>query len=313
MDRMLRMLVLVAALAGGASCQGRHTTPLASRRILPQIYQVTKVPYDSADFGECVAVSGSPGVLAQPSSEPVAAVLNWTGSRADQLNPPVKFEINYSDPPGRDHIDTNPGWHDCTALAPNWDTDPSDGIDFSRVSKHTYLGIDEGETHTVSIRGRITFADGTIVESLPADEPQVTLLPWENPLGVTKSRNVGSALYVKRDSSWTGFLLNGGEVEFSAPLEVGIQVDSSMAAWDGTPVKYEVNWGDGPDWQDVTADSAHWDYSAQDGIVDGEVSSHSYSVPGTYRVQCRATYWDDYVQVQHDDFRPTVVVDPPTV
>ena len=308
--RLLLVCALAASIAIGGcqSGQASHLRPNAVRRVYPVIYQVTQVPYFPTDPGVCVAVPGTPGAVAQPSWQAVAAVLRWEGTQDDAEHPPISYEINFGDPPSRQGFDTAAGWHDCTDLAPRWDTYPADGIDFARVTKHTYLGIDGGETNTVAIRGRITFADGAIVESLPGDEPQVTLLPWDDPLDSTHIRQVQSVLGVKVGGVWTGFHFGGGESSGAAPLEVGVQIVASGAPVDSLPFKYEVNWDDGSGWVDVTADAAHLDFDAQDGIVDGEVSAHLYSKPGTYHVQCRATYWDGFVQFQHDDFRPTVIV-----
>lgn len=302
----------LAAVAVCSGCQGGRIDANSNqgRRVFPIIYQVTQVPYRPTDSGICVTVSGVPGVLAQPSWQPIAAVLRWQGSDADAVNPPLRYEINFEDPPSRQGFDQDSGWHDCTVLAPEWDTYTPDGIDFARVTKHTYMGLDEGETHTVHVRGRITFADGSIVESLPSDEPELTLLPWDDPLDTTHIRIVWSTTGVKADGVWSGFHLEGGIDSGPSPLTVGLQINYGGATYDSLAFKYEVNWGDGSGWQDVTSDAPRWDYLGQDGIADGEVSAHIYATVGTYQIQSRVTYWDGYVQYEHATLRPTVIVYP---
>ncbi|MEZ5339300.1 MAG: hypothetical protein R3F46_13705 [bacterium] len=57
--------------------------------------------------------------------------------------------------------------------------------------------------------------------------------------------------------------------------------------------KYEIDFGDGDGFVDVTADAGKW----SDGGVGGEPSAdqmtrHVYSVPGEYLARGRVTYWD---------------------
>jgi hypothetical protein len=79
--------------------------------------------------------------------------------------------------------------------------------------------------------------------------------------------------------------------------------------------KFEINYGDGTGWIDVTADAGSWDYLTESD-PDG-MTHYVYEQAGTYEVLARATFWDGevvYSNVDHDLYPngfPVTVLPPP--
>jgi hypothetical protein len=71
--------------------------------------------------------------------------------------------------------------------------------------------------------------------------------------------------------------------------------------WNEYISKYEIDFGDGGGWQDVTADRDRWDRIYGDGIDLSTWTQHTYTTPGEYDPNVRVTYWDGEVLYQHPD------------
>jgi hypothetical protein len=83
-----------------------------------------------------------------------------------------------------------------------------------------------------------------------------------------------------------------------APSEIAFIIDASMGPNDTNGffldvVKLEINYGDGSGWRDVTADRAFWDYSSDRDPA--RMTHYEYSLPGTFYVNSRVTFWDGEV------------------
>ncbi|MCB1217971.1 hypothetical protein KDL44_11300 [bacterium] len=82
-----------------------------------------------------------------------------------------------------------------------------------------------------------------------------------------------------------------------APLQIGVVIGYSYAPpkpsgnqeWIS---KFEVDFGDGAGWQDVTSEARNWDYGGNGDRDPNRLTRHTYSLPGSYTVKGRLTYWD---------------------
>ncbi len=82
------------------------------------------------------------------------------------------------------------------------------------------------------------------------------------------------------------------------PREVGVVLGFQGHLSDVGTVKqqisrFEINWGDGGGWVDVTAEAYEWDYVWGDGVDPAHISRHTYTLPGTYGITGRVTFRKD--------------------
>lgn len=71
--------------------------------------------------------------------------------------------------------------------------------------------------------------------------------------------------------------------------------------------QFEISWGDGGGWVDVTAEAYDWDYIWGDGIDTEHISTHTYTSAGTYDIRGRATFRKDGEVVVASNTKTVVV------
>jgi hypothetical protein len=96
----------------------------------------------------------------------------------------------------------------------------------------------------------------------------------------------------------------------SFPLEVGIALGFQAALDDPFPrshdniSRFEIDYGDGRGWRDVTADSGRWGY----GFAAREhLTTFIYTEPGTYLLHGRAIFYDGEIVESEDVVRVEVL------
>jgi hypothetical protein len=229
---------------------------------------------------------------------------------------PVKYEISWGEGPGGPNSNSNgiPIWTDVTVEAQSWDLSLHDGIRLNGISKFNYVG--NTSLYPVGnlsnrIRARITFSDGVVVQSRPADEPIIDILPeaaFESTFRenwVAVFLNTGGSTFEYKGTP--GLII----VEAGPPVTVGVVFGGDGFAYDCEDKKLEIDWKDGSGWQDVTEEARAWG-----NPLIGELSKHTYTANGLYQINCRRTFWDGET-LESDHFpedshtSPLVIVGPP--
>ena len=86
------------------------------------------------------------------------------------------------------------------------------------------------------------------------------------------------------------------EVDSHLPLEIGI----TISTYNDIPPKglnqiskFELDFGDGGGWVDVTQEARNWDFGEIGRELDvNRMTKRVYSEPGEYLIRGRITYWD---------------------
>lgn len=90
-----------------------------------------------------------------------------------------------------------------------------------------------------------------------------------------------------------------GEVANTGALEVAVHIDYTVVhPPDDLPMvsRFELDFGEGNGWEDVTSEARNWDYGEIGrGLDVNRLTHHTYSEPGEYLLRGRVTYWDGEV------------------
>jgi len=90
-----------------------------------------------------------------------------------------------------------------------------------------------------------------------------------------------------------------GELSSSSAVQIGITIstlnDIPPAGLEQIS-KYEIDFGDGGGWVDVTQEARNWDFGEIGRDLDvNRMTRRIYSEPGEYLIRGRVTYWDGEV------------------
>jgi hypothetical protein len=86
------------------------------------------------------------------------------------------------------------------------------------------------------------------------------------------------------------------EIEAVQQLELALYLSpTNEVPPNNLPViaRFELDFGEGNGWEDVTAEARNWDYGDKGRDLDvSRLTHHTYSKPGEYQLRGRVTYWD---------------------
>lgn len=274
----------------------KHAQPPGVRKVYPLAYRFNTAGPELAVNGETVNCQGYylplegayPGKFTGPKPSNIGAVI-----RCQYDNPrvhPVRYEISWRKgfvPAPVESTEPETIWVNVTHDAPNWDLNPLDGIRLDGVSSYNYFAQ---ELNT--IRARVTFSDGVVVESRPEDEPVIRLLPgpgWLPP----EERLFWTECWVLRDGKFVDRRTGGGLYEGTGSITIGVRFVAGGYNYDCMrSAKYGLKWGMGEGWEDVTSDAADWWQPGAAIPTADNLTLHTFTTPGRHVVESQVRYWD---------------------